>query len=209
MRDTRVGTQFGGVWADATGRVLGFGKDGRKFGEGLTGYHYIGLQILSSRMFRYLPDGESNILYDALTAAIAKGETVRVVVGDFSWFETGNPHDFLRATDESLDLLARPESHGADAAFLHQTVHRFAGSSQLVDRADTRLINVDISVGTRVLLGRDSVIESGASLSGFVVIGEGACIQTGAIVENSVVLPGATVASGQQINDQIVTPSLA
>jgi mannose-1-phosphate guanylyltransferase len=210
MRDPRVGTQFGGVWADANGVVRGFGKDGKVFGADVTGFHYIGLQIMSPRVFKYLPEGHSNILYDALTAAIAAGETVRVVVDDFTWFETGNPHDFLRAINESLDILARPDSDGGeDTRFLHQTLKRFglpSGESALADRADTRLITVNVSIGTRVLLGNDAIIQPGAALRGFVVIGDGAEIRAGAIVENSVVLPGTIVDTNQHIVDRIVTP---
>lgn len=209
MRDPRVGTQFGGVWAGADGVVRGFGKDGRIFGADVTGFHYIGLQIMSPRVFKYLPEGHSNILYDALTAAIAAGETVRVVVDDFSWFETGNPHDFLRATAEAIDILARPDSDGEDVLFLHRTLRRFglpSGPSAIIDRADTRLITVDVAIGTRLILGKNAVVEAGASLRGFAVIGDGARVKSGAVVENSVVLPGVTIETGQRIDNQIIPP---
>jgi mannose-1-phosphate guanylyltransferase len=225
MRDPRVGTQFGGVWAGPEGRVRGFGKDGSKFGADASGFHYIGLQILSPRVFKYLPEGHSNILYDALAAGIAAGETVRVVVAEFSWFETGNPRDFLHATGESFELLAHVTNKGvehghekihpdtqptADCAFLQCTLERFAGGpncAQLAESHDPRLKDVDISVGTRVLLGKDCVIEAGATLRGFVVIGEGAHVKPGASLSNTVVLPGVVVESNRHVADQIVTPT--
>jgi NDP-sugar pyrophosphorylase family protein len=81
-----------------------------------------------------------------------------------------------------------------------------SGESALADRADTRLITVNVSIGTRVLLGNDAIIQPGAALRGFVVIGDGAEIRAGAIVENSVVLPGTIVDTNQHIVDRIVTP---
>jgi mannose-1-phosphate guanylyltransferase len=119
MRHPLVGTQFGGVWADIHGKVHGFGKNADAY-PGCVGYHYIGLLLLNERVFRYLPEGESNILYDALTQAIAAGERVNVIVDGFTWFETGNPSDFLEATGDALKLAH--SGAGVDAQILRAIV---------------------------------------------------------------------------------------
>ena len=90
-----VGTKFGGVWTDDALGVLGFGRD--KNPKASMGYHYIGVAIMSPRILRYLPLGESNLLYDGLIAGMASGETVKANLLDADWFETGQLRDFLQA----------------------------------------------------------------------------------------------------------------
>lgn len=165
MRHPLVGTQFGGVWADETGAVKGFGKDGSAFGPGVTGLHYVGLILFERKVFDYIPAGESNILYDVLVKAIAAGELVRVHVGDFTWFETGNPKDFLHATGEAIRLLH--SGSGNDAETLRAITRKYWRKGTTLEVTNEALVLRDPS----------SVIESGVSLKGFVVLGEDCLIQ--------------------------------
>lgn len=199
MKHPLVGTQFGGVWADSNGNVKGFGKDGSVFGayskeSDVSGFHYIGVQVLSPRIFRYLPEGESNILYDALAAGIANDETVRVFEESFTWFETGNPQDFLHATDQALTLLESKENEAG--RFLKETCRRFW-------KPETRFERMDQA---RVLFGPGSRIESGANVRGFLVLGENSVVQSGATVENSVVIGNSTVDSTAILKNAIALP---
>jgi mannose-1-phosphate guanylyltransferase len=106
MQHPEVGSKFGGVWADDQGFVHGFGKSAPAVAFGparsLRAYHYVGLQVLRSAIFDFLPAGESNLLYDALTKAIHAGHRVQIFEDKCRWFETGNPADFLDATKECL-----------------------------------------------------------------------------------------------------------
>ncbi len=189
-----VGIQFGGVWTDANGDVKGFGKDRTQFGPELTGYHYIGLLLLNDRVFEYLPDGESNILYDALKAAIDKGERVRVCVGSFTWFETGNPKDFLEATEGALTLY---EQNTEDAKTLRTICSRFWNPG-------TRLIST--STGAKVLLDGEAQLDSKVQVEGFAVLGRGARVETAAEIDRCVVLPGARVSSSRKASHEIILP---
>lgn len=209
MRHPLVGTQFGGVWTDREGRVHGFGKDGSKFGSSLEGFHFIGAQLLSDRVFHYLSgEGDSNIFYDALTTAIAQGETVRVVIGDFTWFETGNARDFLHATDASLSQLAN--GIGKDAETLRAIAHRFWPQAErrhsLLQGMNTTLPRESLVDGTRLLTGNDCLVEPGAILKGFVVLGDRTIVRSGAIVENSVILPDTHIDHGHVIRGEIALP---
>lgn len=104
IKHPEVGTKFGGVWADKSGRVTGFGK--LPATPDSTGYHYTGFMILNQRVFNFIPKAvESNIFYDVLVPAIAAGEEVRVITGWGDWFETGNKEDLLQATASLLELL--------------------------------------------------------------------------------------------------------
>jgi mannose-1-phosphate guanylyltransferase len=181
MEHPEVGNQFGGVWADATGRVHGFAKTAAAF-PGLIGYHYIGLLLLNDRVFSYLPEGESNILYDALAVGIARGDEVRVVVGAFTWYETGNPRDFLAASDEALHLLIetdRPESQAL---------------IRICSRFWSKRTRLEFRGSSVILRGTDSVIDANVHLKGFAILGDGSRLAaSGQTVENVVVMPGAEI----------------
>ena len=203
MEHAGVGTQFGGVWATPDGEVRGFGKTGTAF-PGTRGFHYIGLQLLDQRVFNYLPEGESNILYDALTNAILAGERVQVVVGDFAWFETGNSHDFLKASVQCLELLRHPaKAQGADRSFLLQILERFSDQAK-----DGHVHWGHPSTDSAIVLAADSAqISSSVVFKGAVTIGPGVKIRAGAQVSNSVLLDGAEVLAGAVISDAIVLRS--
>ena len=194
MRHEQVGTQFGGVWCDSRGLVKGFGKDPKAFGPGCTGFHYIGLLALTDRIFDYLPKGESNILYDALAKAIANGETVQAIEGSFTWFETGNPGDYLRAIEVALELLeGAPAQDEPDVAVLRATLKKFgAPGAKLETRGDAL-----------VYLAPDAHLSRDAQVFGFAVLEKGARVEAGAVIENSVIFPGAIVKSGEHKKNEI------
>lgn len=104
-----VGSKFGGVWCDSEMRVQGFGKTPPT--SGLKGYHYTGFQVLSQKVFDYIPEGASNIFYDVLVKAILNHEPIFAYKGDGVWFETGNVEDLKKAT---------------------QTLHQMRGTNQLL-----------------------------------------------------------------------------
>ncbi len=193
MKHPLVGTQFGGVWCSPAGDVRGFSKNPQAFGNDSIGYHYIGLLLLNSRIFEYLPEGESNILYDALAAAIAKHETVRVVVGDFTWFETGNPTDLLEASKEALHLL--DSGTGVDADALRSLTKEFWKTGTRLEKLTNAL----------VLRAPGSDISATADVSGFVVLEEGARIESRAKVSDSILMPQSRINS--ESNNNIVLPS--
>lgn len=192
MNHPGVGSQFGGVWTRADGAVLGFGRDRSLFPEAKNGYHYIGLLLLEERIFDHLPEGESNILHDGIARAIAAGDQARVYVGDFTWYETGNPHDFLEASGEALELLKNGQ--GEDARVLRAITKRYW-------RMGTELFE---PVGSRVLKGVDAQLDAGAAIDGFVVLGDGAKIENGARVKNSVLLPEAHADHDARIDNKII-----
>jgi mannose-1-phosphate guanylyltransferase len=101
-----AGKKFGAVWVDESNRVYGFGKIAPVGGSNLKPLHFLGTQILDAKIFNYLEYGiESNILYDALNAAILKNEKIYAFPIDCYWYETGNLLDFLNATDQTLNLI--------------------------------------------------------------------------------------------------------
>jgi mannose-1-phosphate guanylyltransferase len=105
MEHPEAGKKFGAVWVDAKNRVVGFGRIPPKSDPVLRPLHFLGTQILKDSIFTYLSaDQESNILYDTISLAIQNGEHVTVFPIDCFWHETGNPQDFLIATEHILKL---------------------------------------------------------------------------------------------------------
>jgi Nucleoside-diphosphate-sugar pyrophosphorylase involved in lipopolysaccharide biosynthesis/translation initiation factor 2B, gamma/epsilon subunits (eIF-2Bgamma/eIF-2Bepsilon) len=184
-----VGTQFGGVWADATGKVLGFGKTA--IPGAVKAWHFVGVQILSDKVFEFIPEfGASNILYDSLTQAMAKGHEVYVFPFECQWFETGNPHDFVTATQECFEIL---ESCGyaQEALATRLERHRVSGKAYSIGHA-------------QVLALKDADISGQATLSGFVTAGSDAKIPASAELHNVIVGPGVVVPEGTKAHNTLI-----
>jgi NDP-sugar pyrophosphorylase family protein len=188
-----LGTKFGAVWCDDKSMVQGFGKTAPR--EGLTPRHFTGFQIISRRIFNYLPVGESNIFYDVLVKAIPKGEKVVSCHITGRWFETGNQNDFLLATKSLLEIFHQKSSQ----AFTDLTNIFWSD----VDRSTCKLAS-DFSPSHDTLLGNGVHIDSGCTFLGFNIIGHNVKIESGAKLENTVVLPGAIVKSGTSFSNQVV-----
>jgi mannose-1-phosphate guanylyltransferase len=99
-----VGKKFGGVWCNVRHEVTLFSKTPL---PGLKGWHYIGILFLARRVFNSFKSGleKENLLYDTLTTAMSKGETVGVIPIRTEWFETGNPTDFIQASETCLNAM--------------------------------------------------------------------------------------------------------
>lgn len=174
MKYPGVGSVFGGVWADGDGRVRGFGKTPI---EGATaGWHYIGAIFLSRRVFDYLPpEGPSNLLYDALAAAIAKGESVRVAPVEGWWHETGNEADYLKATGESLAFLGG--TFTGQKSFLEAVLRARSPKAVFEKTPHGALLSFD-------------GLPLSAEIEGFAVLGRGAKLAAGTKNKNAVLGDG-------------------
>lgn len=191
MEHPAVGTQFGGVWTDVNGRVLGFGKTAL---PGSTkGWHFVGAQILSDRVFKYIPlEGESNILYDSLTQALADGETVEIHPFKATWFETGNPKDFLHASEECFKYLFSAEDSYQKKTLLNN-IKDFSTKPVSFVRRDQ----------AQIVCTADVQIASSAKFSGIVAIGSGCVIKEGVNLNNVIVGNGVTVTENTTASDKI------
>jgi mannose-1-phosphate guanylyltransferase len=193
-RDPRVGTQFGGVWANPAREVFGFGKQSPAILssaacllESLEGFHYVGVMILNSRAFQYFPEGESNILYDAMMSAIHLNEKVEIFIDDCRWFETGNIKDYLHATKEALTSF---EKNPKDL-FLNYLMKSFAPHAKRENL---------------ILKGENVSLDRLAKLSGFVVLGDGVKVPPGCVLNNVVVDKAVQLEARPYENDLILLP---
>jgi NDP-sugar pyrophosphorylase family protein len=88
IKNPEVGKTFGGAWCDHNLNIMEFSK---RAIDGLSGWHYIGVMLLSRKIFKYVsnPPRPENILYDVITRAIKDGQRAQVFPADLEWFETG------------------------------------------------------------------------------------------------------------------------
>jgi NDP-sugar pyrophosphorylase family protein len=104
LRHPPQNDRFTPVYFD-NGLVTGFGKG---HGEALM---FSGSHVISSRIFRYLPDKEFSGIVDAVYQPVldAKKETIAGVVDDGLWFDIGTPQRYLAASHALLDAILRAE----------------------------------------------------------------------------------------------------
>lgn len=180
-----VGTRLPGVWMDSTGQIVNFGKSAKSGGTQCL--HYASYMILSQRIWSYLPEGSSNILYDVIEPLLLEEEKAYgFLVSDMKWFETGNVNDYLAATRECLQHMQEDSELGRCA---RQIVESLAPNSTLEGMS---------------LIAENAEVDSSAKLSGFTVIGSDSVVGKSSILENSVLLPGARLAAGQSIKNQVL-----
>ena len=107
------------------------------------------------------------------------------------WLDVGTPETYLQAHRDVLERTIRTEigdALGSDFSLVHPTaeVH-----------ADARLV-------PPVYVGPGAVLESGVRAGSLAVVGAGARLGRGAIVENAVVAEGAVVGEGSSVTGSIV-----
>ncbi len=199
MRHAEAGTKFGGVWVNDTHAVQGFGKDGSSFPNATQTLHYVGVILLSRRIFNYLPEGESNLLYDAVARGISKGERVNAFCEELVWYETGNPKDFLIASRAVLDLLASTSRRSNPGVMVQHVIDQYApaGTARIHSGVNAHLLISPLMTGS---LLSDEIQRALEKENAWAVIGANASVRSAVI--NSVVLPNATV--HQPVRDQIV-----
>lgn len=184
-----VGTKFGGVWVDANNKVLGFGKT--PIPGSVRAWHFVGVQILDEKILEYIPANvESNILYDAVTVAISQGHSVEAVPFEGTWFETGNPQDFMEATKACLEFLTGEESYQKKALQL------------ALKRYSTERTTATRTVSSLTLVASTAQVKT-SSIQGVFCAGPGAIVEEGCELTNVVVGKYVRVPAGTKASNTI------
>lgn len=189
-----VGKKFGGVWCDnyTKSKVRGFGK--APSDSSLFGWHFVGIQVLSKKIFKYIPPNiPSNILYDALVLGIDAGEKVEAYPIDCLWYETGNSLDFLSATEACMQILTS-EHNTTEKSYLFSVMENFNRNNFLIESGQNHL----------GLFSKTAQIHLGASLSGFVVVGDHSSVEEGCELHNCVIGNNVLCKSNEKIKNQII-----
>ncbi len=143
-----VGKKFGGAWLKDGTKIQMFSKTspGEKAPRGL---HFTGVLLLADRVFQYFKDQieVENILYDTLTKAMAAGEEVHAFETKAEWFETGNPADFMSATETCLDsLIANSKNHPYWQDYLMQTIRLYSKNQYMLEKDWSRFAELQSSI---------------------------------------------------------------
>lgn len=182
-----VGTKFGGVWTDDE-KILGFGKDAVPGAR--KAWHFIGVQILSPKIFGYLTANEpSNILYDGVAKALQNGHHAQIFPVSCEWFETGNEKDFLSATAVCLKHYENRDDTGK---YLEKVFSHFQPKNRLQKHADGN-----------VLLAPGASVAADARIEGACTIGRDSVVESGSVLRNTVVGEGLRLPAGAHFHDQI------
>lgn len=185
-----VGTKFGGVWLDHQEQVRGFGKTAPGM-ECIRAEHFIGVQILSGKIFDYLPNGyPANILYDTVTKAISEGQRVQRFKVNCHWYETGNPQDFMTATKHCLDILTQ-KTESYEQSHLRRAIERFSQQAPILQ--STKELTL--------LKSPDAVLEKDVELTGYAVLGAGCRIGAASKLKNVVVADKVRLAPQTEAQD--------
>jgi mannose-1-phosphate guanylyltransferase len=99
MKHPEAGKKFGAIWCEGR-TVKNIGKTNSA--DGQNPFHYIGIIFVNRRLLELIPPNkELNIFYDLLNFQLSQN-SVHTYEIDCSWYETGNPADYMLASKTVL-----------------------------------------------------------------------------------------------------------
>lgn len=171
------GEYGGGVGVDRRGRVIDFGREGRRLPGAAAGRVarrrvFAGAHLLDPVLLGRVPEGPADVIRDLYEPLLEAGEPIRTVTTARRWHDLGTPGRYLAAVLE----WARAERPR------------------------------DFTPGRPGWVAAGARIEAGARVEGS-VLERGAVVETGARVRRCLVLPEARVARGTALDEAIVSPT--
>jgi len=141
MKHPEAGKKFGAIWCNGN-VVKMIGKTSSD--ASLKPFHYIGMIFFNEKVLELIPENkETNIFYDILNFHM-QGEDVRIYEIACDWYETGNPADYLLASQEVLRKVDQP--------FLG-FINRFDSSSVISETGQLSLVSKSVNVSQIALSG--------------------------------------------------------
>jgi len=202
-----VGTEYGAVWTRKDRTVFDFGKSKPITDEALKGYHYTGVQIVSERVFKYLPKGPSSITKDVYRKALQAGEKILVCHKRGEWLDTGSIEFYLQSTEKLLKMLGRVQHEPILQSLIRRFWPQFEKRPHLWEGLGCQH-TLDLGAHSQILMGNRCEVHPGARISGFCVLGDGVVVEAGAELHNTIVMPGVTVTSKKIIKEDLLVPGL-
>lgn len=167
MKHPEAGKKFGAILCEDR-KVKNIAKTITD--DKLEPWHYVGIIILSYEVLNLIENGkEQNIFYDILINHL---ERVQIFPIEAEWFETGNPVDFLKATDYVLNKLQQTPIDS-----------KYKNVSSFIDKVvPSELVKTKTSVS---LVAKNLEIDP-KNLSGFNVINSNVKINADEVINNAV-----------------------
>jgi mannose-1-phosphate guanylyltransferase len=168
MKHPEAGQKFGAIWCDTQNKVQSIMAAKNKPDQILEPYHYIGIIFLNKKILKLIPeDIETNIFYDILIHEL-KNQSVEIYNLECSWYETGNPQDYLAATKQ---VLASLDSH------THNFINIYDKSRLIKNPTGLSLVSESLRFDESKLAGYN-VISKSANLS---------LLNSSPLIDNSVI----------------------
>jgi mannose-1-phosphate guanylyltransferase len=150
MDHPEVGKKFGGAWLNEGTKIQCFSKTAPGV-QAPRGQHFMGVLLLSDKIFSYFKDQivDENILYETLTVAMRAGEEAHAFNCQAEWFETGNPTDFMKATETCFNSLSQRMSIDEKPywrQYLSQTICLYSKNQFIVENGWDRLPDLEILI---------------------------------------------------------------
>jgi mannose-1-phosphate guanylyltransferase len=144
---------------------------------------FTGAYAARRELLRHLPPpGPAELVPDLLEPLLASG-AVRGVSLKKAWWDLGNVRAYLAASEEALRCLAE---------------------GGLAPPIGSRL---EFRDGFPTLIHDRATVSSRATITGFVVAGDGVDVGGEAVLGNAVLLPGTVLAPGQRLERAVISPS--
>ncbi|MBC7467334.1 MAG: NTP transferase domain-containing protein [Bdellovibrio sp.] len=147
MKHPEAGKKFGAILCE--------GRSVKNISKTITDdklepWHYVGIIILSYEVLNLIEDGkEQNIFYDILINYL---DRVQIFPIDAEWFETGNPTDFLKATDYVLNKL---QQNPVDSKYRNVSdfINRVVPSDLIKTETSVSLVAKNLNLDFKKLTG--------------------------------------------------------
>jgi mannose-1-phosphate guanylyltransferase len=180
-------SRFGCVPTDEDGRVTAFLE---KTPNPVTDQINAGCYVFRRDAIEAIPQGEVvSVERETFPRLIESGAIVMGYVESRYWLDVGTPEAFVQGSrDLVLGRLESPAMPGPQGEFLALDGARVAPGA---------------SVGGGTTVGRDAIVEAGATVVGS-VLQDGACVAAGATVRDSVLGRGAKVAPGAVLDGVVL-----
>ena len=199
LRDDPRAARYGTVSADESGRVVDIA--GRVGPPGSRGGVFIGAHVISSEIFRHMPDADAFcIVNDVYVPLLRAGEErIRAVFTTRPFFDLGTVEDFAEAQFDLMREGLKDFPH-LFAGLVQKRRHVFVAASVKIPRSAAVVGPAAICAGATI--GENAQIGPNA------VIGPGAAIDGEARVTRSIVWPGARGEAGETLANVVRMPGL-
>ncbi len=188
VADTR---ELGVVLHDREGRVTGF-QEKPSPEEALSDLGNCGIYMFDPKIFDYFPERPfADWAQDVFPALLENDVPFHIHEVREYWNDVGSLSELRAGTFDAL----RGE--------LHLDIQGTEVSPGVIVAGDSSL-REDTEIDGAAWIGRDVEIGAGVRLMGPLVVGEGARIGEGAMVRESILLPGTEIAAGSIVIDAIV-----
>lgn len=180
------------VSADETGRVTAFQQKPSRYAAQST-LANTGIYLFSARALALAdPRADMDINAHLLPAVLKQGLRIQIFDRPFQWFNIGCLRDYVRTL--GIGLAGRISGVVPSGTQVRGGVWTEAGAS----------VAQGAVLHGQCHIGKDAEVCAGAELHDTVIIGERAVIEGPSIIRSSVILPGARVPAGSDLDHMIV-----